>query len=160
MLGPSDCNYDYLMALFVTERMYVGLLVLQQNLAKPQTLPSNNVQCIDRYNVIVFTLLALLCFAGVLLILQFSVYCRLDPALIRPGRVDMKVAIGYATSYQVEQMYLRFYPEQSVARARLFAERVTGQDKPVSMAQLQGYFMFNKNEPEDSLNNISQIWTL
>ncbi len=84
----------------------------------------------------------------------------MDPALIRPGRVDMKVAIGYASSYQVEQMYMRFYPEASVARARLFAERVSSQGKPVSMAQLQGYFMFYKNEARESLNNINQLWTL
>ncbi len=85
---------------------------------------------------------------------------RLDPALIRPGRVDMKVAIDYASPYQLEQMYLRFYPEQPIARAQLFAERVTCMNKPVSMAQLQGYFMFYKNDPEDSLNNVNQIWTL
>ncbi|XP_064381973.1 mitochondrial chaperone BCS1-like isoform X2 [Halichondria panicea] len=85
---------------------------------------------------------------------------RLDPALIRPGRVDMKVAIDYASPYQLEQMYLRFYPEQPIARAQLFAEQVTCMNKPVSMAQLQGYFMFYKNDPEDSLNNVNQIWTL
>ncbi len=72
----------------------------------------------------------------------------------------MKVAISYATSYQVEQMYLRFYPEQPIARAQLFAERVIGQGRPVSMAQLQGYFMFYKNQPQDSLNNVNNIWTL
>lgn len=85
---------------------------------------------------------------------------RLDPALIRPGRVDMKVAIGYASSYQLEQMYSRFFPEQPLARAQMFAEQVGAKGRSVSMAQLQGYFMFYKSEPEASLDNTDQIWTL
>ncbi|KAG8231074.1 hypothetical protein J437_LFUL010700 [Ladona fulva] len=34
---------------------------------------------------------------------------RLDPALIRPGRVDVKEYIGQCSKYQLERMYLRFY---------------------------------------------------
>ncbi|XP_046392935.1 mitochondrial chaperone BCS1 [Ischnura elegans] len=34
---------------------------------------------------------------------------RLDPALIRPGRVDVKEYIGQCTRYQIERMFLRFY---------------------------------------------------
>ncbi|OAA65455.1 bcs1 [Niveomyces insectorum RCEF 264] len=34
---------------------------------------------------------------------------RLDPALIRPGRVDLMVRIGEATAYQAAQMWDRFY---------------------------------------------------
>ena len=72
----------------------------------------------------------------------------------------MKIAIGYASSYQLEQMYFRFYPEQPIARAQLFAERVGSKGRSVSMAQLQGYFMFYKSEPEAALDNTDLIWTL
>ena len=34
---------------------------------------------------------------------------RLDPALIRPGRVDMMLQIGEATRFQAGQMWDRFY---------------------------------------------------
>lgn len=34
---------------------------------------------------------------------------RLDPALIRPGRVDVKEYIGQCSRHQIERMYLRFY---------------------------------------------------
>src|SRR5271168_1416440 len=45
---------------------------------------------------------------------------KLDPALIRPGRVDVMEYIGHATEYQMQQMFSRFYggPEE---RAQAFA---------------------------------------
>lgn len=72
----------------------------------------------------------------------------------------MKVSIGYATAYQLKQMYQRFYPEQPLARSQLFAERVLSARKNVSMAQVQGYFMFYKSEPAAVLENIDKLWTL
>jgi chaperone BCS1 len=36
---------------------------------------------------------------------------RLDPALIRPGRVDVQVLVGDSTPYQQRRMFKQFYPE-------------------------------------------------
>ncbi len=36
---------------------------------------------------------------------------RLDPALIRPGRVDVQVLVGDSTPFQQEQLFRQFYPE-------------------------------------------------
>ncbi len=36
---------------------------------------------------------------------------RLDPALVRPGRVDIKAFVGYSTPYQQRAMFLQFYPD-------------------------------------------------
>jgi mitochondrial chaperone BCS1 len=36
---------------------------------------------------------------------------RLDPALIRPGRVDLQVELGPANSEQIRELYLKFFPD-------------------------------------------------
>lgn len=89
---------------------------------------------------------------------------KLDAALVRPGRVDVKEYIGYCSKSQVEKMFLRFYrgPDQTKAHelAKEFAQGVANHGKDVSPAQIQGFFMFYKNSPEQVLSNISQIWEL
>ncbi|KAK2578582.1 hypothetical protein KPH14_012015 [Odynerus spinipes] len=88
---------------------------------------------------------------------------RLDPALVRPGRVDVKEYIGWCSCYQVEQMFLRFYKATgnvTADMAKQFAEKVMEQKRNVSPAQIQGFFMFHKNDPEKVINNVTQIWEL
>ncbi|XP_029185420.2 mitochondrial chaperone BCS1-like [Acropora millepora] len=79
---------------------------------------------------------------------------RLDPALIRPGRVDVKQEIGLASRSQLYKMYKRFYPDQTSARAEEFADRVIGLGQRKSIAQIQGHFMLFKNDPSGAIENI------
>lgn len=85
---------------------------------------------------------------------------RLDPALIRPGRVDLKEFIGHCTRYQLEQMYRRFYDgPDMVDFATRFADNVLKHNRPVSPAQIQGYFMIHKlSDQQKVLDNVADIW--
>ena len=70
----------------------------------------------------------------------------------------MKVEISYATRHQLQLMFQRFYPDLSLEKSHHFAELVLKRGREVSMAQLQGYFMFYKSEPDQALNNIDRLW--
>ncbi|PIK52426.1 putative mitochondrial chaperone BCS1 [Apostichopus japonicus] len=83
---------------------------------------------------------------------------RLDPALIRPGRVDFIQQIGHATSHQLKQMFLRFYPELGPERAIRFADEVMKRDKPVSVASVQGFFMIHKNDGLAVFDHLDNLW--
>ena len=79
---------------------------------------------------------------------------RLDPALIRPGRVDRMQYVGHCTHHQLRQMFANFFPLETDVRGQLFADAVVGLQIPVSPAQVQGYFMWFKNDPQAALDNV------
>ncbi|KAE8147505.1 BCS1 N terminal-domain-containing protein [Aspergillus avenaceus] len=91
---------------------------------------------------------------------------RLDPALVRPGRVDMTIRLGEVSRYQVACLWDRFYGEidtdkkyQQVFLNRLhelgLIENENGQEpdqpKATSAAALQGLFLYNKSNMEGAI---------
>lgn len=76
---------------------------------------------------------------------------RLDPALIRPGRVDLTQLIDDAIPSQAKDLYLRFYGgDEEVSENELHGlaehlEQLVGEEmrigRAVSMAALQGLFI-------------------
>jgi chaperone BCS1 len=66
---------------------------------------------------------------------------RLDPALIRPGRVDLRVEIGDATPHQALALLERFYPDVDDGLRAELARAVAACDGRCSMAALQGHFI-------------------
>ena len=57
---------------------------------------------------------------------------RLDPAMIRPGRVDVIHEVGDATPLPMRTLYLNFFPDKPQL-ADAFAEALSGSS--VSMAR-------------------------
>ncbi|KFD55196.1 hypothetical protein M514_03837 [Trichuris suis] len=87
---------------------------------------------------------------------------RLDAALIRPGRVDVKQHITYCSDYQLETMFSRFYPGEEgtnlAAKFRL-ALRQCFPMANVSAAQVQGFFLLHKNDPVSAVSQVGQLKT-
>ncbi|XP_042683100.1 mitochondrial chaperone BCS1 isoform X2 [Centrocercus urophasianus] len=82
---------------------------------------------------------------------------RLDPALVRPGRVDLKQYVGHCSRGQLVRMFQRFYPEQPPAAAEQFAEQALAVSKQISAAQVQGHFMLYKTDPGGAIENVHSI---
>ncbi|GME92505.1 unnamed protein product [[Candida] boidinii] len=82
---------------------------------------------------------------------------RLDPALLRPGRVDFKSLIDNASDWQIEQMFLRFYPDDKENCAK-FLNAFKDLELPfVSTAQLQGIFVQCKGDPSAAISKVGDI---
>ncbi|KAH8009502.1 hypothetical protein HPB51_018148 [Rhipicephalus microplus] len=84
---------------------------------------------------------------------------RLDPALIRPGRVDVREFVGPASDHQLAALFRRFYPQEGEADAGAFVQAVRQEFglMPLSMALVQGYFLFHKDDPRSAVRNVAQM---
>jgi chaperone BCS1 len=58
----------------------------------------------------------------------------LDPALLRPGRIDYRLHLGHASPTQKAELYRRFFPQVSEAEATAFAQAHAEE----TMAEFQG----------------------
>ncbi|KAJ7670731.1 P-loop containing nucleoside triphosphate hydrolase protein [Mycena polygramma] len=96
---------------------------------------------------------------------------KLDPALIRPGRIDMKIKYSLAVTEQLENVFHRFYPIDNDP-AHPFAIKgdglTTAEIKDLahqfatavphskySIAALQGYLLGWKNNPKGAVEGVS-----
>ena len=77
---------------------------------------------------------------------------RLDPALIRPGRVDLAELIDDATPEQAKTLFTRFYGDgdlterevqQLAEKLKHIVQEELQRGRRVSMAALQGLFIRN-----------------
>lgn len=59
---------------------------------------------------------------------------KLDSALVRRGRIDVKVDFAHASKYQIEKLYTRFFPNALAEEVETF----TAKYSEVNMADVQG----------------------
>ncbi len=75
---------------------------------------------------------------GVMFVMTTNRIEQLDPALLRPGRIDYKLYLGKAGEYQKVELYRRFFPNASEAEAREFVEASCAAE---TMAEFQGLLL-------------------
>lgn len=82
---------------------------------------------------------------------------NLDEALIRPGRIDVKIELGRATKQQAKSLYLKFFPDNTTQAECIYNHYV---DYSKSPAELQETLLSNYTDPNQALNNILGEGTL
>ncbi|VBB31446.1 unnamed protein product [Acanthocheilonema viteae] len=83
---------------------------------------------------------------------------RLDPALIRPGRIDVKQYFGCCTEAMFSEMFKHFYGNiVTEDMAVKFREAAVALNMEISPAQVQGYLLLRKKDPQASINDIATI---
>lgn len=80
---------------------------------------------------------------------------RLDPALVRPGRIDRKVEIGLADRDQIGRIYQRFFPAASSALVHQFAARVPADC--LAMSSIQSYLIRHADSAEDAAAGATEL---
>merc|ERR1711936_669210 len=88
---------------------------------------------------------------GRMLIITTNYPERLDKALIRPGRIDMKVKFGLCTAASIVEMYKHYFETDlpsSFDTSRL-------QDNMYSPAEVTQVFLNNMHKPEEGLDQLA-----
>jgi mitochondrial chaperone BCS1 len=94
---------------------------------------------------------------GRIIVMTTNYIERLDPALIRPGRADVKLAFENATADQARRLFERFFPDYA-HRTADFADAI--EDRQFSMATLQDYLMLHRSDPEAAIGLVAEIGKL
>lgn len=76
-------------------------------------------------------------------------YEKLDPALIRPGRIDITLKLDYASREIIQQMYRHFYKTEI---SKEILDKVP--NKKYSPAQIINYYMLFRDEPENFIKKL------
>ncbi len=66
----------------------------------------------------------------------------LDPALLRPGRIDYRLLLGRAEQAQKVELYRRFFPDSADMEAQAFASA----NEAFTMAEFQGLLLAREQE--------------
>lgn len=81
---------------------------------------------------------------------------KLDPAVMRPGRVDLKVHVGWAEPDQIKRLFLRFFPGKE--QLALECAEGVGRREGLAMASVQEVFLQAKDDPHEAIRLAREAW--
>lgn len=90
---------------------------------------------------------------GRIIIMTTNYKERLDPALLRPGRVDEMYEIGLATHYQIERLCFRFFKDEKLAKE--FSQALP--NGKFSMSMIQGFLLRHRKSPNKIMEKIEDL---
>ena len=93
---------------------------------------------------------------GQLFILTTNHAEKLDPALLRKGRVDNHFEFNYCSKEQAQDMFLRFYPG-SEDLSTVFSDTI---NEPTSTAELQSHFIEHRNKSAEDASTYVKKGTI
>ncbi|CAI4228304.1 unnamed protein product [Auanema sp. JU1783] len=83
---------------------------------------------------------------------------KLDKALIRPGRIDVKQYFGNLTEIMIQKMFKRFYGDEATEElSEKLLRKVKELKTEISPASLQGHFLLYKYSPKEAIENIDNL---
>lgn len=97
---------------------------------------------------------------GRIVIMTTNLPDRLDGALVRPGRVDVKVYLGNISQNSAEEMFLRMFPSSSGLNMAEDMEELAAKlasnipDDILTPSSLQSYFQMHLESPQEAVSRI------
>jgi chaperone BCS1 len=89
--------------------------------------------------------------SGVIFVMTTNHVEKLDPALLRPGRIDYKLYMGKASDQQKVELYRMFFPDASEREAREFVDASRPSE---TMAEFQG-LLLALQQGEDRVDQVA-----
>lgn len=89
---------------------------------------------------------------GRIMILSSNHYDELDPALKRPGRIDITLELSYASRQVISDMYYHLFKEESMSLSDEDLEKI--QDKFYSPAEIINIYMNEQQNPEKFIKRL------
>ena len=80
---------------------------------------------------------------------------KLDPALIRHGRIDRKEYVGNACHQQLEEIFIRFYGQEFISDSKIFAQSIPTDKLP--MSSIQSFLIKYSTDPNSAIENIQDL---
>ncbi len=88
---------------------------------------------------------------GRILIMTSNHYEKLDPALIRPGRIDIKLEMSYLSKSSIIQIFYHLYKKKIPKK---FLDLIP--DKKLTPAKLMNIYINNEENEKDFLNELAR----